>query len=235
VLEELVHRRGLVVERIIRTVFADPAPYASANQPFPIPIPIPTEPWRRRLQLLQAGQPGLAVGGVQLFRGPGGAGASPTDHQRWRCLRSWLEAELDRGAIASRRAALARCRWPCGSMARRGAVSKIGCQRASAQAELTISMAAAGPAQSRRSCGPSAPDGTVACCSWSLNWGLGRTQLTRPRLAWCAAWAWAGLVLELGQLELLEAYLYSWGGQPGDAAVRLIPLDPTRASAFSSP
>jgi urease accessory protein len=49
------------------------------------------------------------------------------------------------------------------------------------------------------------------------------------RLAWPAAWAWAGLVLELGELAVVEGYLYGWVANQLSAAVRLVPLGPTEA------
>lgn len=50
-----------------------------------------------------------------------------------------------------------------------------------------------------------------------------------PRLAWPAAWAWAGLALGIAPLELVEAYLYGWVATQLSAAVRLVPLGPTEA------
>ena len=48
-------------------------------------------------------------------------------------------------------------------------------------------------------------------------------------LAWTAAWAWAGLCLEIPPAELVEAYLYAWTASQLSAAVRLVPLGPTEA------
>ncbi|WP_216900672.1 urease accessory protein UreF [Synechococcus sp. CCY 9618] len=50
-----------------------------------------------------------------------------------------------------------------------------------------------------------------------------------PRLAWPAAWAWAGLALGIDPLEVVEAYLYGWVATQLSAAVRLVPLGPTEA------
>ncbi len=50
-----------------------------------------------------------------------------------------------------------------------------------------------------------------------------------PRLAWPAAWAWAGLALGIAPLEVVEAYLYGWVATQLSAAVRLVPLGPTEA------
>ncbi|MEB3167255.1 MAG: urease accessory UreF family protein [Synechococcaceae cyanobacterium] len=51
----------------------------------------------------------------------------------------------------------------------------------------------------------------------------------RPGLGWPAAWAWAGLCLDLSPLVVLEAYLYAWSANQISAAVRLVPLGPTEA------
>ena len=48
-------------------------------------------------------------------------------------------------------------------------------------------------------------------------------------LAWPAAFAWAGLSLEIAPLELVEAYLYGWVANQLSAALRLVPLGPTQA------
>ena len=48
-------------------------------------------------------------------------------------------------------------------------------------------------------------------------------------LAWPAAFAQAGRVLEIGAAELTEAYLYGWVANQLSAAVRLVPLGSTDA------
>ena len=58
-----------------------------------------------------------------------------------------------------------------------------------------------------------------------LGWPL---PLATP-LAWPAAFAWAGLCLEISPAELVEAYLYGWVANQLSAAVRLVPLGPTQA------
>ena len=57
---------------------------------------------------------------------------------------------------------------------------------------------------------------------WPLPEGL-------PPLAWPAAWAWAGVCLEIPAGDLVEAYLYAWTASQLSAAVRLVPLGPTEA------
>jgi urease accessory protein len=48
-------------------------------------------------------------------------------------------------------------------------------------------------------------------------------------LAWPAAFALAGRALEVGATELVEAYLYGWVANQLSAALRLVPLGPTEA------
>lgn len=58
-----------------------------------------------------------------------------------------------------------------------------------------------------------------------LGWPL---PLATP-LAWPAAFAWAGLCLQIAPLELVEAYLYGWVANQLSASLRLVPLGPTQA------
>ena len=48
-------------------------------------------------------------------------------------------------------------------------------------------------------------------------------------LAWPAAFALAGRALEVGATELVEAYLYGWVANQLSAALRLVPIGPTEA------
>ncbi|OUX72313.1 MAG: urease accessory protein UreF [Synechococcus sp. TMED90] len=57
--------------------------------------------------------------------------------------------------------------------------------------------------------------------------------LTEPLpLAWPAAWAWAALSLGVSEADTVEGYLYSWVANQLSAAVRLLPLGPTRAQVL---
>ena len=51
-------------------------------------------------------------------------------------------------------------------------------------------------------------------------------------LAWPAAWAWASFVLKVPQQQMVEGYLYAWVANQLSAAVRLLPLGPTRAQVL---
>ena len=56
----------------------------------------------------------------------------------------------------------------------------------------------------------------------------------RKDLCWPVAWAWAGLAWHLTKIEVVEGYLYTWVANQLSAAVRLIPLGPTKAQALQS-
>ena len=51
-------------------------------------------------------------------------------------------------------------------------------------------------------------------------------------LAWPAAWAWASVALQVAEREMVEGYLYGWVANQLSAAVRLVPLGPTRAQVL---
>ena len=53
-----------------------------------------------------------------------------------------------------------------------------------------------------------------------------------PRLAWPAAWAWAGHCLGVASTDLVEAYLYAWMASQISAAVRLVPIGPTQGQVL---
>ena len=61
---------------------------------------------------------------------------------------------------------------------------------------------------------------------------LGRSLPESVPLSWPAAWAAAALALEVSQEEMLEGYLYGWVANQLSAAVRLLPLGPTRAQVL---
>ena len=58
-------------------------------------------------------------------------------------------------------------------------------------------------------------------------------SLPEPQaLSWPTAWAWAGSALGLPVAAMVEGYLYSWVANQLSAAVRLLPLGPTRAQVL---
>jgi len=175
-----------------------------------------TEPGVRRLQLLQLVSPALPVGAFSYSEGlevlvQAEQITSAGD------LRGWLEAELDRGAIAIEAAALG----PLQAALRRWRDGDSQSELIDLDGWLLALREAPELRAQQRQMGRS-----LLQLLAELGWPLPSSPA--PVLAWPAAWAWAGLVLELGQLELLEAYLYGWVANQVSAAVRLIPLGPTQ-------
>jgi urease accessory protein len=169
------------------------------------------------LRLYQLVSPALPVGAfsyaegleVLVQRGRLGDGAA---------VRAWLEAELGRGTLAIEAAALpdlltALQQWRDGDPAGAEAVvDGDGWLLAQREApELR--------AQQRQM------GGSLLQLLADLGW-----PLPEPiPLSWPAAWAWAGLCLELEPIELVEAYLHGWVVNQLSAALRLVPLGPTEA------
>jgi urease accessory protein UreF len=61
---------------------------------------------------------------------------------------------------------------------------------------------------------------------------LGHPLPEPVRLSWPAAWAWAASAMKIPVLDMLEGYLYGWVANQLSAAVRLVPLGPTRAQVL---
>ena len=174
------------------------------------------------LRLLQLASPALPVGGfgysegleflVQTGRLADVAAAG-----------EWLEAELQRGCLAIEAAALRPLRdalrqWRTaaveGGPAREEALAAVrrwdGWLLAQREApELRAQFRQMGGSLLR------------------LLQDLGFPLPERLDLAWPAAWAWAGLALDLEPLAVVEGYLYAWTAGQISAAVRLVPLGPT--------
>jgi urease accessory protein len=179
-----------------------------------------------RLRLLQLVSPALPVGAfsyseglevlVQEGRLDDGA-----------ALGEWLRAELERGSLALETAALtALCEalngWRHGN----------GLDAMAAVVDLDGWLLALREAPElraqQRQMGSSLLQ-LLADLGWPLPAAVAEAsgQGCRPRLAWPAAFAWAGLCLEIGSPELEEAYLYGWTANQISAAVRLVPLGAT--------
>jgi urease accessory protein len=141
-------------------------------------------------------------------------------------LGAWLGAELERGSLTLEAASLAlfqadleRARATPGSAAAAMAAVRDREGWLLAQREAPELRA------QQRQMGQSLLQ-LLAELGWPLPRLAGRPA---PRLAWPAAWAWAGLCLELDPLELVEAFLFSWVANQLSAAVRLVPLGSTQA------
>lgn len=174
-----------------------------------------------RLRLLQLVSPALPVGAFSYSEGlewlvqAGRIGDGPA-------LLAWLEAELQRGSLAVETAALARL----GQALRRWRQGDGGGSAAAVDLDGWLLAQREAPelrAQQRQM------GASLLQLLADLGWPLPEPEpgAVPPRLAWPAAFAWAGLCLELGSPELEEAYLYGWTANQISAAVRLVPLGPT--------
>ena len=182
-----------------------------------------TTPEPALLRLLQLVSPALPVGafsyseGLEVLQQAGLLGSAAA-------LRTWLIAELERGAVAIEAAAQAQL---MGLIARsRAGDGEAAAALGSLDGWLLAQREAAEVRAQQRQMGQ------------SLLQLLGELQgplLPAPcaavidlySLSWPAAFAWAGVVAELASPHLEQAYLYGWTANQISAAVRLVPLGPT--------
>jgi len=176
------------------------------------------------LRLLQLVSPALPVGafsyaeGLEALQQQGLLGDGPA-------VRAWLEAELAGGGLTIEAASLTGlrallARWAAPAGASGSSDLAPGEELLAWDGWLLAQREAAGMRAQQRQMGQSLLQ-LLADLGWPLPSPL--------RLAWPAAWAWAGLVLELGELAVVEGYLYGWVANQLSAAVRLVPLGPTEA------
>lgn len=198
-----------------------------------------------QLRLLQLVSPALPVGAFSYSEGLEALVQSAALTNVSGGVRAWLEAELERGALCIEAAALpglmdALGHWrgfesaepaPLGD-GRPGPVPDPRPDSASAGALvleldgwLLAQREAAELRAQQRQMGHSLLQ-LLAELGWPLPEGQGSPP---PKLAWPAAWAWAGLCLEIDPLDVVTGYLYGWVASQLSAAVRLMPLGPTEA------
>jgi urease accessory protein len=143
---------------------------------------------------------------------------------------AWLEAELTRGCLPIEAAALPRlvaalAAWRAAAEA---ADAEAMQQAASAVRDLDgwllAQREAAELRQQQRQMGAA-----LLRLLADLGWPLPGAPQPQPVPAWPAAWAWAGLCLELPPQALVEAYLFGWVANQLSAAVRLVPIGATEA------
>ena len=187
-----------------------------------------------RLRLFQLVSPALPVGAFSYSEGlealvQSGRLADVA------ALETWLLAELERGLLAIEAAALpplmaALRGWRAGApgaeaelreldgwlLAQREAAELRAQQRQMGRSLLHLLADLGWPLPAPDRSGEAAGDASE---------GGG----DRSNLAWPAAWAWAGLCLDLAPAAVLEAYLYGWSANQISAALRLVPLGPTEA------
>jgi urease accessory protein len=180
-------------------------------------------PAAARLRLWQLVSPALPVGGFSYSEGlevlvqAGDLADAPG-------LLAWLEAELDRGTLTLEAAALAGlrqelARWRQGAVAAAAAVADL-------DGWLLAQREAPEVRAQQRQMGASLLQ-LLGDLGWPLPPPKSGPPPPPPALAWPAAFAWAGLCLEIGSPELEEAYLYAWTANQISAAVRLVPLGAT--------
>lgn len=175
-----------------------------------------------RLHLFQLVSPALPVGafsyseGLEALQQAGRlAGVEP--------LASWLQAELQRGAVALETAALSGLqhdwqRWRQGDAAAAASlVDRDGWLLAQREAQPVR--------QQQRQMGQS-----LLQLLADLKGSAAAAQPPQPltALAWPAAFAAACCALQIASPAMEEAYLYSWVANQISAAVRLVPLGPTQ-------
>ncbi|MEB3307154.1 MAG: urease accessory UreF family protein [Cyanobacteriota bacterium] len=167
-----------------------------------------------RLRLFQLVSPALPVGafsyseGLELLVQRGALEDGPA-------VLAWLRAELERGAVAVETAAL--------QPLQAGFAAADGAAVAELDGWLLAQREAAELRAQQRQMGQS-----LLRLLADLGWPLERSSAAAA-LAWPAAFAWAAHCLELASPAVEEAYLYSWVASQLSAAVRLVPLGPTRA------
>jgi len=189
-------------------------------------MPMATDPAgaAARLRLLQLVSPALPVGAFSYSEGLEWlvqAGRIADDA----ALAGWLEAELGRGALCQEAAALAPLRRALEGW-RRGA-GQAAAEAAAEVADLDGWLLAQREAPELRAQQRQMGASLLQLLA-DLGWPLPPDPQAKPPLAWPAAFAWAGLCLEIGSPELEEAYLYGWTANQISAAVRLVPLGPTQ-------
>jgi urease accessory protein len=183
----------------------------------------------RSLALLQLVSPALPVGAFSYSEGleqQQQQGSLSDQH----AVEAWLRAELERGAVRIETAALAPLRlalqqWR--DQMPRGHGDGEALQRLlDLDRWLLAQREAPAIRAQQRQMGRSLQQ-LLADLGHPLPLPCGDT--VEPALAYPAAFAWAGLVWELSPLELAEGYLYGWVANQLSAAVRLVPLGPSRA------
>ena len=169
------------------------------------------------LSLLQLVSPALPVGAFSYSEGLEVLiQAGTIDHES--ALRSWLEAELQRGSLRFEAAALRPLAAELSAWCKGDLTAKN--RLLSLDGWLLATREAAELRAQQRQMGQSL---------LLLLADMGHTLPEQLPLAWPAAWAASALALQVPQADMVQGYLYSWVANQLSAAVRLLPLGPSRA------
>ena len=172
------------------------------------------------LSLLQLVSPALPVGafsyseGLEVLIQSGDIGEEAQ-------LQAWLEGELNNGMLRLEAAALPHLRaalsnWRAGEAAAQRRLIDL-------DGWLSATREAAEVRAQQRQMGQSL---------LLLLADMGHPLPERIALSWPAAWAAASLVLNVTIPEMVEGYLYGWVANQLSAALRLLPLGPSRAQVL---
>ena len=172
------------------------------------------------LSLLQLVSPALPVGAFSYSEGLEvliQAGDIREEAQ----LQAWLEAELNQGMLRLEGAALPLLAadlsaWRAGESAARQRLLDL-------DGWLLATREAAEVRAQQRQMGQSLQQ--------LLN-DMGHPLPESIRLSWPAAWAAAARQLRVSDLDMVEGYFYGWVANQLSAAVRLLPLGPSRAQVL---
>ena len=137
-------------------------------------------------------------------------------------VQDWLTVELTRGALRLEVAALPKLRQQLEFWVRRGDIQGR-CRVQNLDGWLLANREASELRAQQRQMGQSLVQ---------LLDDLGHPLPEPVRLNWPAAWAWAASAMAIPVLDMLEGYLYGWVANQLSAAVRLVPLGPTRAQVL---
>ncbi len=197
----------------------------SRATPIPTPMGTTMAP-ESRLRLLQLASPALPVGAFSYSEG-----LEVLVQEGRLCdgaaLGQWLRAELERGTLTLEAAALAELRQALNGW-RQGNGQDPHLAVLELDGWLLALREAPEVRAQQRQMGASLLQ-LLADLGWPLPVGVADAPVpaTRPQLSWPAAFAWAGVCLQIGSPELEEAYLYGWTANQISAAVRLVPLGAT--------
>ena len=170
------------------------------------------------LALLQLVSPALPVGAFSYSEGLEVLIQAGTiaDEQ---AIRAWLEAELQRGSVRLEAAAL-----------RPFAEALVGwSSQADGSAKVRLIDLDAWLLATREAAELRAQQRQMGMSLLQLLSDMGQNLPEPVTLSWPAAWAWAAVGLGVPPSEMVEGYLYGWVANQLSAAVRLLPLGPSRA------